>query len=202
MGKLVSIIGNSGAGKTLLARLLCEAGPFQAGFEQHTERPFQALFMRDTTRYSLPNQIDYLLLRAEQERAIRLSPVTAVQDGGLDLDFYLYTRYFYRKGYLSGEEFALCERLHALLRTLLPAPDLIVYLDAPVVVLAERRAIRSRALDISRSEDLDLMQELLDDWLARCAPGSYIRIDAAGDWKFAHSLAPLVGQLHQLSAGE
>ena len=145
MGKLISIIGNTGAGKTTLARALCETGRFIPALEQHAERPFQALFAGDLRRYALPNQVDYMLLRAEQEAAIRGARNMGIVDGGLEQDFFIYTRLFSRRGYLDGEEYKLCERLYRRLRCLLPAPDLFIYLTAPQAVLSQRVAIRDEA---------------------------------------------------------
>ena len=70
MGKLITVIGPSGVGKTALVRALTRAGNFETALEQHEERPFQTLFKLDA-RYGLANQIDYFLLRAEQERTLR-----------------------------------------------------------------------------------------------------------------------------------
>jgi deoxyadenosine/deoxycytidine kinase len=72
MGKLVTIVGPSGVGKTALVRALAKKHDFATALEQHDERPFQALFKQDA-RYGLANQIDYFLLRAEQERTLRAS---------------------------------------------------------------------------------------------------------------------------------
>lgn len=199
VGKFITIVGNSGAGKTLLTNLLCQAGPFTSCYEQHKERPFQVLFMQDLNRYALPNQLDYLLYRAEQEWAVRQSNQVAISDGGLDLDFHLYSRYFYHKGYLDTESFALCERFYHLLRGLLPPPDLVIYLSVPLTTLVERRQIRNREIDIARSEDLALMQELLEDWVKDLQTGSFIRIDAGDDIGFTSNLERLVHRIKSLS---
>ena len=110
MGKLIVVVGNSGVGKTTLTRALCAAGDFATGLEEHIARPFQALFKNDAG-FALANQIDYLLLRAEQERLIRADARTGIQDGGLEMDFFVFTRLFQRKGLLSTQEYRLCERL-------------------------------------------------------------------------------------------
>ncbi len=180
MGRLISIIGNSGSGKTTLARRLEETGQFTVFFEQHTERPFQAAFARDA-RYGLVNQIDYLLYRAEQERVIREQPGVCIQDGGLDLDFHVFTALFHRRGYLSEDEFGLCERLYCMLRAAMPAPEVFICLTAPLPVMAQRKASRGRALDISVTADLEVMEELLqtmrDAMIRQSPPPRWITLD-------------------------
>ncbi len=164
MGKLIVIVGNSGSGKTTLAKKLGEAGGLPVFLEQHIERPFQSAFAKDR-HFALANQIDYLLYRAEQERAIRALPGVGIQDGGLDLDFFVFTHLFRQRGFLSQEEFELCSRLHTSLRALLPSPELVIFLRAPLEVLAFRKTNRKRALDISVTADLETMDGLLQNWL-------------------------------------
>ncbi len=99
-----------------------------------------------------------MLLRAEQERAFRAGAADGLIDGGLDLDFHGFTHLFRHKGYLTGDEFALCERLYRHLRALLGPPDLILYLTAPLPVVEARYARRGRALEIAQRDDLTLME--------------------------------------------
>src|SRR5215211_9050373 len=125
MGKLIAVVGASGVGKTTLVRALAKAFPpvlptmhrddpgtahqgmcvsslegFQTAYEGHADRPFQSLFKEDR-RYALANQIDYLLVCAEQEKQLRASPHIGLMDGGLDLDFHGFTRLFHRRGLLT-----------------------------------------------------------------------------------------------------
>lgn len=180
MGKLISIVGNSAVGKTTLARALSRQPGYTLGLEDHAGRPFQSLFREDLQRYALANQFDYLLLRAEQERSLRRSELIGVQDGGLDLDFHLFTRRFHQKGYLKDAEFDLCRRLYLQLRLGLPRPDLFIYLKAPLSLIRERFARRKRSLEIATLEDLEAMQGLLDEWLAARDPSTpLIEIDVA-----------------------
>jgi deoxyadenosine/deoxycytidine kinase len=179
MGRLITVVGNSGVGKTALTRRLCELAPWVTGLEEHKERPFQRLFADRRQRFAFPNQIDYLLLRAEQEAFIRSSPKDGVQDGGLDLDFYVFTHYFYQKGYLDEAEFRLCKRAHALLRELMGPPDVAVYLQAPLEVIVKRFAVRGRDLEIADITDLEAMGGLLDEWLGREDSFPVIAVDAS-----------------------
>jgi deoxyadenosine/deoxycytidine kinase len=181
MGKLIAIVGNCGTGKTTLTQRLCERGSFTALLEQHKERPFQEQFSSELKRFSLSNQMDYLLFRAEQEIHARQHDIIGVQDGGLDQDFHVFTRLFHNKGFLDKEEFQLCERLYATLRQLLPPPDLFIQLTASKSVLINRRATRKRTLDIVETQDLEEMEILMQDWIPKMAASSIIYLDTSDD---------------------
>jgi deoxyadenosine/deoxycytidine kinase len=180
MGKLIVVVGNSGVGKTTLAEALCAAGDFATGMEEHKTRPFQALFKNDAG-FALANQIDYLLLRAEQERRMRADARTGIQDGGLEMDFFVFTRLFHRKGLLSNQEYQLCERLYAQIRSSQPPPEGIVCLSAPLEGVVERFTRHGRSLEIATRDDLQASETLLEDWLAGLDPYRILRVDASKD---------------------
>jgi deoxyadenosine/deoxycytidine kinase len=100
MGKLIVVVGYTGVDKTALVRALCKQGPFVAGLEEHNERPFQRVFKTDA-RYALANQLDYLLLRTEQELLLRQLPQTGLMDGGLEMGFHGFTRLFHARTWLT-----------------------------------------------------------------------------------------------------
>ncbi len=199
MGKVIVIAGNSGVGKTTLAAALAQLRPFAIGLEQHAERPFQALMSAEPARYALANQTDYLLLRAEQERVVRGGDIDGLIDGGLDLDFHGFSRLFRHKGYLSAAEYDLVARLYTELRTLLGPPDAILHLTAPLAVIEERYARRGRPLEIARRDDLALMDEFINEWLAAERAAPVIRIDATVEEFCAPDrLATLLGEIAEL----
>jgi deoxyadenosine/deoxycytidine kinase len=181
MGKLIAVIGNCGTGKTTLTQRLCERGHFLALLEQHKERPFQEQFSTDLKKYSLSNQIDYMLFRAEQELQARQKDLTGVQDGGLDQDFQVFTRLFRNKGFLEEDEYRLCERLYATLRQLLPLPDLFIKLSAPIDILVERREKRQRSLDIVETKDLEGIESFIQDWMSKMRSTPVIDLDTSVD---------------------
>src|SRR5512137_689312 len=127
MNKLITIIGPSGTGKTSLVNALAKKGSFTTALEQHADRPFQTLAKQDA-RYAFANQMDYLILRAEQEKNLRASPAIGLMDGGLDLDFHGFTRLFLNRNLLNQNEFDLCQHFYTLTRELLPLPELIIRL--------------------------------------------------------------------------
>ena len=194
MGKLITIVGASGVGKTALVNALSKAYPFAIAYEQHAERPFQALFKQDK-KYALANQIDYLLLRAKQERELRTSLHIGLMDGGLDLDFHGFTRLFLSRNLLTEPEFDLCRRVYALIRESLPMPELIVRLCADEITVADRLSGRKR-INIASAEDTALFNSFLDKWLASVPPHQKLDLDVTNESiNYSHSVATILNKL-------
>lgn len=178
-GTLIAVAGNSGAGKTTLVQALQRRGRFNVGLESHTDRPFQARLAAGLRQFALPNQMDYLLRRAEQELELRLQPGIGLVDGGLEIDFWVFTRYFHALGWLEEDEYDLCRRFYCLARALLPLPDLIVLLEAPLPLATTRLEARRRDLEVAKAPDLAALGALLAEWAAGLSPFTLLRLDAA-----------------------
>ena len=180
MGKLISIVGASGVGKTALVYALAKNKFFQTAYEQHAERPFQVLFKQDK-RFALANQIDYLLLRAEQEKDLRRNTAQiGLIDGGLDLDFHGFTRLFLSRNLLGQPEFDLCRRLYTHIRETLLQPELIVRLNADIEIVTSRMAGRQR-INIASAEDTALFNSFLDEWLVDISSAQKLELDVTDE---------------------
>ena len=194
MSKLIAIVGASGVGKTALVQALAKVHPFATAYEQHAERPFQALFKNDS-HYALANQIDYMLLRAEQEKTLRASPQIGLVDGGLDLDFHGFTRLFHSRGRLADPEFTLCRRVYNFIRATMPRPELIVRLHANEMTVAGRLFTRAR-INIANAEDTALFNSFLDEWLADIPSEDVLQLDVSDeDIDYSKSVNIILGRL-------
>ena len=190
MGKIVAIVGNTGAGKTTLVRALCRQRDFNLGLEQHTERPFQELFKRDP-RYALANQVDYLLQRAKQEVFLREQSGYGLIDGGLDLDYFGFTHLFHSKGFLTNEEFSLCEDLYQFYRSFLAGPDLFIHLKVDIKTLSSRLTRRVR-INIAQPTDLALLDSFLDSWMEKIQRGKILTFEASDEDKNFIRIIPTI----------
>lgn len=175
MTRLIAITGPSGAGKTTLLNALASHGDFATGHEEHITRPFQALFKSDP-RYALPNQLDYLLARAEQEKRLREGPLPGLIDGGLDQDFHGFTRLFHARGWLRDADLDLCRRFHQFARSLLPPPERVIVLRAAPEAIRARLGGRDR-INIASEADAELLAVFLDEWLNSLKPERVLRLD-------------------------
>ncbi len=195
MGKLIVVVGVTGVGKTALVKALIKQGLFSVGLEQHTERPFQQGFKADP-HFALPNQLDYMMLRAEQEQLLRQSPYTGLMDGGLEMDFHGFTCLFRSHDWLTEEEFYLCERFYKLIRSFLPTPELVIYLTASPHVISHRLARRKR-INIADQGDTLKLSSLLDNWVSSLPPDHLIRLDVSeNDYGYKKLLPSLLNRLH------
>ncbi len=194
MNKLIVIVGASGVGKTTLAHALSKKEKFTTAFEQHNERPFQALFKQDS-KYALANQMDYLLYRAEQERELRKGDAPALMDGGLDLDFHGFTRLFHTRGLLNDNEYDLCRRFYLHTRCLLPPPDLVIALSADSQTISQRLTARNR-INIASSEDAGLLEEYVNEWLESIPESNILKLNVSQEnAEYSHSLPIILDKI-------
>ena len=144
LGYLV-VEGPIGAGKTSLARRLAARLSADLLLEQPQENPFLARFYQDMARYALPVQLFFLFQRIRMLEPLAQLDLFARPVIG---DFLLDKDPLFARVTLNGDELALYQKMYDALRPRAPVPDLVVYLQAQPVVLAER--VRRRAAGYER----------------------------------------------------
>lgn len=195
MQKLITIVGASGVGKTTLMQALLKKHDFAVAYETHTQRPYQKLFKEDS-KYALANQIDYLMFRAEQEFQLRQTDKTILMDGGLDLDFYGFTRLFHAHSWLSDLDLDLCRRFHAFTRNLLPPPDLIIALSADSKTISQRLASRDR-INIASSDDALLLEKFINEWIESVEESKILKLDVSNeDIEYQKSISSIMEKIN------
>jgi deoxyadenosine/deoxycytidine kinase len=146
----VVVEGPIGVGKTSLARRLGESSGAHLLLEQPEANPFLERFYGEPARHALATQLFFLFQRVQQLAELRqldLFRTHVVADFLLDKDP-LFARLT-----LADDELRLYEQLYAQLAPRAPAPDLVIYLQAPAEVLVERVARRGIAAEAKITAD-------------------------------------------------
>ena len=155
--RYIAVEGPIGAGKTALAERLGTRLDATLVLEE-TDNPFLADFYADRAGAALQAQLFYLLARHRQQTTLQQADLfshVTVGDYLFDKDkIFAYLN-------LDDNELFIYQRLYDLLARDVPAPDLVIYLQAPTDVLLRRIRSRRAAPDVDGFDpDPDYLKEL------------------------------------------
>ena len=153
--RYVAVEGPIGAGKTTLATRLAETFKYPLLLEPDSDNPFLDRFYREGRQHALPTQLFFLLHRADQVAKLAgpdLVGPTVISDFLIEKDR------LFAELTLDQNELALYEQIYETLMLDAPAPDLVIYLQAPTSVLLDR--IRERGIASEQYIDSDYLSSL------------------------------------------
>ena len=166
MKKFIAVAGNVGVGKSTLTSLLSEYLCWEPFYEAVDDNPYLSDFYRDMRSWSFHSQIYFLSRRLSHHGQIIERPGTVVQDRSVYEDAEIFARNLFLQGNMNERDWQSYWDLYQTVVTILPPPDLVIYLQASVPVLEER--IRQRGRDYEQqiaTEYLTQLNELYDDWV-------------------------------------
>jgi deoxyadenosine/deoxycytidine kinase len=167
MKKHLVLAGNIGAGKSTLVGLLSQRLGYRPCYEPVAENPYLEDFYADMKRWAFHSQSYFLAHRMRAHRALMDDPSSVVQDRSLYEDAEVFARNLYEQGFLSAREWATYRDIYGTAVSLLPAPDLVVYIRASVPTLQERIARRGRGFEASISPAyLAGLNRLYEEWIS------------------------------------
>jgi deoxyadenosine/deoxycytidine kinase len=168
--QFITIAGNIGVGKSTLVTLLAGRLGWSPVFEAVEENPYLADFYGDMPRWSFQSQIFFLSKRVQQHHALLRQQDSVIQDRSVYEDAEIFARNLYRQGAMTARDWHCYYDLYQTLAQMLPAPQLLVYLQASVPTLRRRIQQRGRVYEQNISEAyLGQLNELYEEWAERVA---------------------------------
>lgn len=153
--RYIAVEGPIGVGKTTLSKRLADSFNYELLLEKAEENPFLDRFYKNPKQHALSTQLFFLFQRAQQIQDLRqndmFEPVRVA-------DFLIDKDQLFAEQNLEPDEFELYLNVYRHLTIDAPAPDLVIYLQAPTSVLLDR--IQKRGVDAEQLIELSYLENL------------------------------------------
>lgn len=162
--RYIAIEGNIGSGKSTLANLLANHFNARIILEEFEDNTFLPKFYEEPARYAFPLELSFLADRYNQLKKTLLVPELFSENIVSD---YVFTKSkLFARINLQGNEYELFQKLFDIIDLQLPAPDLLIFLHAPVAKLQDNirkrgRAYEKRIPDAYLGQVADIYQQYL-----------------------------------------
>jgi len=156
----IVVEGPIGVGKTSLARRLADTLNTETLLEAAAENPFLPRFYEDPKAAALPTQLHFLFQRAKQIETLRQSDLFRPSRVA---DFLIQKDRLFAEATLGPDELELYYQVYNRLTLAAPAPDLVIYLQAPVDVLLKR--VQGRGIDYEKHIDEYYLRSIAEAYI-------------------------------------
>ena len=171
----IAIAGNIGAGKTSLTELLAKQYKWEPHFEDVDDNPYLDDFYNEMQRWSFNLQIYFLRSRFNQVVEIRNSGKNIIQDRTIYEDAHFFAPNLHAMGLMTSRDFDNYMALFDLMDQFIPAPDLLIYLQASVPTLVDQIQKRGRPYESSiRIDYLNRLNERYEAWISEYDKGKLL----------------------------
>ena len=174
----VAIAGNIGSGKTTLTEILTRRYGAKAYYEE-SDNPYLGDFYEDMSRWAFQLQISFLGSRIEQTlEMLRSGDKDIFQDRTIYEDAHIFADNLHRMGLISSRDFATYMKIFELTTTLIPQPDVLIYLRASIPTLVSQIKRRGRAYEMNIDEGyLQRLNDKYEHWINNIYKGRVLIID-------------------------
>ncbi|CDS93468.1 Deoxynucleoside kinase [Sphingobacterium sp. PM2-P1-29] len=174
----IAIVGNIGAGKTTLTKLLADHFKYEPQFEAVDNNPYLEDFYADMKRWSFNLQIFFLNSRFRQIVELQKTNIDMIQDRTIYEDAYIFAENLYDMGLMSARDFENYSNIFQSIIHYIKPPDLLIYLKASVPTLVTNIQVRGRDYESGiRLDYLSKLNEKYDKWIDNYKEGKLMILD-------------------------
>ena len=172
-------IGNIGAGKTTLTKMLARYYGWEPRFESVRFNPYLEDYYTDIPRWSFCLETYFLKERFKDMLSVQATEHTIVQDRSIFEGVYVFVANNYARGDLSERDYTTYMELFDLMKLKMKMPDLMIYLRKSVPSLIAQ--IQKRGREYEKGMQIDYLKDLnerYEDFIFHHYEGKVLVIEA------------------------
>lgn len=183
----IAIVGNIGAGKTTLTKLLAHHFKWEPQFEAVDNNPYLEDFYSDMKRWAFNLQIYFLNSRFRHIVELQKKELNIIQDRTIYEDAYIFAENLFDMGLMSARDFENYSNIFESIVSYIKAPDLLIYLKASVPTLVNNIQVRGRDYESGiRLDYLSKLNDKYEKWIKGYTEGKLLILDK-DKLDFAHN---------------
>jgi deoxyadenosine/deoxycytidine kinase len=174
----IAIVGNIGAGKTTLTRLLSKQMGYEPQFEAVEHNPYLEDFYNDMKRWSFNLQIFFLNSRFRHMLELQQEEKNIIQDRTIYEDAYIFAENLHDMGLMTARDFDNYSNIFESVLKFIQPPDLLIYLKASVPTLVDNIQLRGRDYEAGiRLDYLSKLNDKYEKWISSYDGGKLLVLD-------------------------